>query len=492
MRTKLAYKLFLTFVITGMVSMVLMMGLMHNIFRQELREFVISWEIDRFKDFAGKLGDAYKVHRTWEGVKNSPLAFRDMLFPDISEEARLPLPGSEDAGGGAAGYGPSGTEDPCVPEETYYPAIRRRVTIYDPDMHIIAGRSAAKYEQITTPIKADGQTVGWLGLIKRTDEGISPQEETFLRRQTKIFSLVVFSVLTLSILISVLLSRSILRPVGQITRGAQAMSSRKFDTRIDVKAHDELGNLVRDFNLMAEALERGETLRKQMISDVSHDLRTPVAILRGEIEAMLDGIRAVSVKNIESLYTEVMFLEKLANDLHELSLVDPAAIPDQIGSIDVLATLRQTMDTFGPQFAQASVSLSCDPAPAADVFVTGDGYRFTQVFSNLLENSLRYTDSPGELKIRWMKTAEKLHLTFDDTGPGVPDESLDKLFDRLYRADPSRSRRKGSSGLGLAICKGIVESLFEGKIQADHSPLGGLRITITLPTTSQSKTRGST
>lgn len=474
MKVKLAYKLFLMFVITGMASMILMMGFMRYFFREELRNFVVNWEVDRFQDFAGKLGDAYKVHGNWEDVKHSPLAFRDMLFPDITEEQSLK---------GKPGASGQVVVPPSPNEELYYPAIRRRVTLYDANRHVVAGWSASRYEQIMKPIVVNGQTVGWLGLIKRKNE-TTRLEDNFLYRQTMIFFIVGCSVFSLSVLISILLSRNILRPVDRLARGASAMASRKFDTRIEVKTSDELGRLAEDFNRMAQTLERYETLRKQFISDISHDLRTPLSILKGEIEAMQDGVREMSGRNLESLSTEVMHLEKLANDLHDLAVVDAGGSAATLEPVDVIEVLIGEIGVFTPVFAQESIALTCEPGTGPRLTVMGERHRLAQVFSNLLENSLRYTSPPGELRVSWALEESDLRIRFEDTKPGVPDESLDRLFERLYRIDPSRSRKYIGSGLGLAICKGIVESL-KGRIKADHSTLGGLMIEIVLPVQKQ-------
>jgi len=485
MKVKLAYKLFLMFVFTGMGSMILMMGLMRHFSKQELNDFVINWEIDRFGDFANKLGDSYRIHRDWELVKGPPNAFRDMLFPDISEEncASKHNVQQGNQAGDASGYGP-GTAGAPKSVEAYYPAIRRRMTLYDANKNVLAGKAASLHEQIMKPIVVDGKTVGWLGLIKRTEGVTTPEEEKYLYRQTVTLFIVGCSVLSLSVLISILLSRSILRPVYQIAQGAHAMASRKFDTRIEVHTSDELGRMADSFNLMAQTLERYEILRKQLISDVSHDLRTPLSILKGEIEAIQDGVREMSGKSLDSLYTEVIHLEKLANDLYELSLVDNGEIPVVREPVDVIKVLTETIRMFEPRFAQQSLSLDYIPGSDRGITLIGDSHRLAQVFSNLLENSLKYTDAPGKLIIRWKLQDSDLHIIFEDTKPGVPDESLDRLFERLYRLDPSRSHKHGGSGLGLAICKGIVKS-FEGTIRSDHSPLGGLLVEITLPTHKQ-------
>jgi two-component system sensor histidine kinase BaeS len=268
--------------------------------------------------------------------------------------------------------------------------------------------------------------------------------------------------------------------VELITQGAHAVASRKFDARIDVRTGDELGQLAEDFNMMAQTLERYENLRKQWISDISHELRTPVSILRGEIEAIQDGLREVTDKNIGSLHAEVMHLQKLINDLHSLAVADNGSLSMKKEKIDIIGLLENSAEKFRPQYSRAGITLEFDKIPGENIFVTTDRDRLSQVFSNIFENTLRYTDSPGEMKIRHEVRHGKIHLYFEDSKPGVPEESFAKLFDRLYRVDTSRSRKRGGSGLGLAICKSIIESS-GGEINASGSRLGGLMIEIVMP-----------
>lgn len=363
--------------------------------------------------------------------------------------------------------------------EPHPPLIEQRLTLFDAHQQVVAGDARSTRDHILRPIVVDGKTVGWLGLKVRRAL-TNPLEQTFRRRQAWTFFIVGCAVLLLSAAVSYLSARHILQPVARLTQGAHALASRKFDTRIEVHTADELGQLADDFNRMAQTLEHYERLRQQWISDISHELRTPLAILRGEIEAIQDGVREMSGSNLASLHAEVLHLEKLVNDLHALSLADTGVLSSAQAPVDVLAVLQESVDLFAPRFADAAIALALDPDPTQPIIMTGDADRLAQVFANLLENSLRYTRSPGKLRIWWKLIGPRIHLNFEDTTPGVPEEALAKVFDRLYRVDRSRARASGGSGLGLAISKGIVEA-FGGEIRAAHSTLGGLRIEIVLP-----------
>jgi two-component system sensor histidine kinase BaeS len=175
-----------------------------------------------------------------------------------------------------------------------------------------------------------------------------------------------------------------------------------------------------------------------------------------------------------------MHLGKLVGDLHELSMADMGVLSAKLEPVDVIKVLQDTLGIFSSRFVKEQFAVSYDQKPGEPTIVLGDKDRLAQVFSNIIENTLRYTESPGELRIHWYKTGNDVRIVFEDTQPGVPHSTLERLFERLYRIEPARSRKDGGSGLGLAICKNIVEA-FGGEIWADHSGMGGLRLEILLP-----------
>ena len=250
-----------------------------------------------------------------------------------------------------------------------------------------------------------------------------------------------------------------------------------------MRSGDELGQLVADFNVMAQTLEQYEEMRKQWISDISHELRTPLSILRGEIEAMQDGVRDLNREALESLHSEVWHLGKIVDDLHELCMADSGALHLERKPIDPIEVLKETLKLFHTSFEQAQIEIQSDVLPDKGIILSGDGSRLAQLYANILENTLRYADAPGTLRILCDISAAHLTVAFEDSGPGVPKESLNRLFDRLYRVDSARTRTKGGSGLGLAICRAIAEN-HGGTISAVNGASGGLRIEIMLPITS--------
>jgi two-component system sensor histidine kinase BaeS len=329
------------------------------------------------------------------------------------------------------------------------------------------------------PIEADSQVIGWLGVKKHMHPSHHLDIE-FMRHQSQVFYAAGAFALILAVLVTLALSRHLLRPVKELEKGARALSSRRFDTRITVNSSDELGRLAADFNAMAGALERHQQTQQQWLVDISHELRTPLAILRGEIEAMQDGIRTVTTKALDSLHFEVLHLSRIVGDLHDLASIESWNSRAEQEPVDLPEVLKETLETFKTRLELRGMRIDLDAAVGQKVPISADAGRLTQLFSNLLENTLRYATAPGVLKICLQVLSGEVLLSFEDSGPGVPKESLPFLFDRLYRVDRARSREHGGSGLGLAICKSIVES-FGGKIEASNSLRGGLRISMSFP-----------
>lgn len=219
-------------------------------------------------------------------------------------------------------------------------------------------------------------------------------------------------------------------------------------------------------------------MRRAFMADISHELRTPLAILRGELEAIQDGVRKLTPESILSLQGEVATLTKLVDDVHQLSLSDEGALAYRKSQTDLVPLLELVSGNFRHRYAQHPLTLTLTLPDQAPQF--GDPDRLMQLFTNLMENSLRYTDPGGTLHISLHQTPGGNVLHFDDSTPGISDAQREQIFERFYRAEGSRNRASGGSGLGLAICQNIVEA-HDGTIVAEHSDAGGVRITVHLP-----------
>ncbi|WP_157834683.1 ATP-binding protein [Oceanospirillum beijerinckii] len=359
------------------------------------------------------------------------------------------------------------------------PGFDIRLAIYDQNRNPILFKKPREKIKHWLPIQVDNETVGWIGL-----EGFQLETDqlasSFLQQQQESAYLIAAAILILALGVAALLARQFLRPIHKVAYGAKRVASGDYSHQVDVKGQDELAQLARDFNQMTATLKRTEGLRKQWISDISHELRTPIAVLSGEIEALLDGIRQPTPERINSLYSDVQGLGQLVEDLHQLSLADQGALELSCQQVDLYKIICNLMIPFVPRLEEKGLTLELNANRKLSFIVYGDARRLTQLITNLLENSLRYTDSGGITLLSLQPQEDQVLLIIEDSTPGVPEDSLNRIFDRLYRVDKSRSRSVGGSGLGLSICKNIVEA-HGGKVSASQSHLGGLKISIYLP-----------
>ena len=482
MRFKLSYKIFAAFVLASLLVVGLMVGLIRFYVTRNFADYVNKSLLERYSQVADALAARYQTSKSWQGLKNNPERWVEILRSSLPpkdfehDKRALQAPDSESSR--------SGRSDQEIPSAKPYRRIQRlarKLALFDADQqHIVGGRAGVPYDGYNLrEIVVDGQTVGMLGFHKR-EHLTSPLAVGFLTQQSQILYIIGGGILLLAAVVAFLLSRHLLAPVNKLTAGTQALTSRRFDTRIEVKSLDELGQLAADFNTMAHTLENYEEMRRQWISDIAHELRTPLSILRGEIEALKDGIREANNETLDSLDTEVRHLSKIVNDLHELSLADAGALTIKKVPVNPAIVLQDTLGNFRQSLADKQIAVECDFEDQDSVIIIGDADRLRQLFSNLLENVLRYADAPGYLKIKQFRTENRLILSFEDSGPGVPESALAHLFDRLYRVDRSRTRSHGGSGLGLSICKSVVNTL-GGEIRASNGNSGGLRIEIEFP-----------
>lgn len=341
----------------------------------------------------------------------------------------------------------------------------------------VAGRPVVGAAQRRPVIHGD-EAVGWLALRPRavSDDGLAYR---FLAHQTRLLYLIAALGLLFAAVSASLLADHLLGPLRVLTRGARALTAGDLATRIELQRHDELGALARDFDRLARTLEDNECARRRWVADISHELRTPLAILRGELEALEDGVRDWNPATLASLQGEVGRLQKLVADLYELARSELGSLSYRKVSLDLGELLTRVLDNFATRLAEHRLEVT-PTLPASPVMILADPDRLTQLFANLLNNTLAYTDPGGKLALRCRIADGQAMMDLQDSAPGVPADALPRLFERLYRVEASRNRARGGAGLGLAICRNIVVA-HDGEIHARPSPLGGLWIEIRLP-----------
>src|SRR5581483_5849812 len=357
------------------------------------------------------------------------------------------------------------------------PQTAQRLTLLDAERRPVVGNPEPSDEAATRPIVVDDHVVGWIARVP--ERRISTAADlAFQQQQLRASWIIAGLALAVAALVALVLARAFLQPLKRVAQATHRLAAGNYDTRVTVQSRDELGRLAEDFNRLAESLERNEALRRRFMADVSHELRTPLAVLSGELEALEDGVRPLTRESLASLRNEVSALGKLVNDLNQLALADSGALAYRKQTLDVVPLVSQALDSHRDRLAERALAVETAWNGAAPVF--GDADRLRQLFRNLLENSVRYTDPGGRVRVAARRDGERVVVEFDDSAPGVPPDALPQLFERFYRVDASRSRANGGSGLGLAICRSIAAA-HGGDIAAAPSPLGGLRVSVSLP-----------
>lgn len=460
-KSRLGWKVFGMLLLNAAVIIGVMAGAFRWNVSQGVEKLVRDQAQDRLAQVADLLGKAYQREGSWERVLQRP-EIRGLLVMPFG-----PSPES---------FHEREDDDEEESHRRYRQFRMLPTSLLDERGRVLAGRPPAE-SALRIPVKAFGRTVGTLAMSVRPRIPGS-REDRFLDQQEHLMWTLAFSMGLMAVLLSLGLTWSLLRPIQSLAVGTQAIASRKFDTRIPPHGRDELGQLAEDFNRMASNLEAFEEERRRWIADTSHELGTPLAVLRGEIEALQDGIREPTPERLNSLHSEVMRLTRLVEDLKLINRAEAGRLELQQRPLDLTPFLRELTARFANRLEQSQLEVEWVIAPS--LWVRADPERLEQVFTNLLENVLRYADPPGTLRLSGMQQGARVRCTVEDSGPGVSESLLPRLFDRFFRVEGSRNRETGGSGLGLAICKNLIEA-HDGTIQARHSELGGLCIEIELP-----------
>jgi signal transduction histidine kinase len=273
------------------------------------------------------------------------------------------------------------------------------------------------------------------------------------------------------------LSRGMTSPLREMADATQAMARGDYDRRVTATSRDEVGQLARAFNDMAEQLAANDRMRRDLVANVSHELRTPITALRAKLENMLDGVEPVERSTLETMLSQVDRLGRLVAQLLDLSRLESGAVPLERRRFPIEPLLQHA--TREAELRQSDVQLVVEVDPP-DLAVDADPERIHQVVANLVENAVRHSPSGGAVVLRAHRVGEAVALEVADEGPGIPPADAEKVFERFYRADAARSSRDGGAGLGLAIAQWIVD-LHGGTIRPEQVEPHGCRMIVTIP-----------
>jgi len=353
-----------------------------------------------------------------------------------------------------------------------------RIALLDKHKKRVNGYPDIGNDALLRPIVVADETVGWLAVtpFQSVTEAGGERFQQYQLRTSLVMG--AFSLL-LAMLIAWWIARTLLEPVKRVAAATHRLASGDYSGRVVVASHDEVGQLARDFNQLAYTLERNEQMRREFMADVSHELRTPLSVLRGELEAIEDGVRTLNHESMKSLQGEVSMLSKLVDDLYELSLADVGALTyrKQPCALDQLlqASVSMFQERLNARHLRVELDLPPPPAPPSPA-----PHPLQPLFTTLRDTPVRSPDPSGLSQSRPVLGRATVCIDSLIPGPGVSDEQLPRLFERFYRGESSRARTSGGAGLGLAICHSIALA-HGGSLSAAHSPLGGLWLTLRLP-----------
>jgi len=413
--------------------------------------------VERFEEVLPRLEQAYVAYGDWHAMVDSRRLWFKVLRGDSAPDdpTRQSFDTSLDTTGAFS-----------------------RLGLRSADGNWVAGYRGTQNLLRREPIAVNGRTVGWLVLAPFT--GVAHEgSRRFIEAQWRVTAIVALLAIALAAVSSWWVTRQLLAPVTQMAHAAKRLSAGHYDLRISARTDDSIGQLANDFNSLAATLQRNESLRRNFFADISHDLRTPLAVLTGELDALEDGVRPLNPEAVHSLQTEANHLKELVERLHELALSDVGALAYRMEALDLSALVRQAVEALRGDLEEKGLTASVS-TPDEPAMVQGDKARLNQLLRNLLHNSSRYTDAPGQVVVSLQGFDGGWLLQVADSAPGVPASQFDRLFERFFRVETSRNRATGGAGLGLAIARNIAQA-HGGAIAAQPSSLGGLAIRVRLP-----------
>lgn len=443
---------FVGVILVGVVAVAVLADLNTS---QAFQQYVARQDVVVQSGLLDDLAVFYKQHGNWEGV----------------ESVMSTAPGTG-TGPNGQGHGQKRGHPTLVLAES-----NGRI-VYDEQNTRTGDTLTADERASALPVVLDGRTVGLLVVGGSTSGTLPPSALSFLDNLRRSLLITALAVGALGILLSLLISRTLTAPLADLVKAARAFAARNWNYQVKVGGTSEISEVGRAFHEMARELQAGETARRNLVADIAHELRTPLAVMQGNLQAMLDEVYPLEQREIATLYDQTRLLARLVDDLRELSLADAGQLPLHVQSIDPLPVMRATAEQFAfvADAQHVSIEFTTDETLLQ---IQADPARLAQILRNLLTNALRHTPSGGTIRLI-AKADTSMHFTISDTGEGIASEDLPHIFERFYRADKARPRTQDSTGLGLAICQAWVKAM-GGKIGAESTPGQGSRFWFTLP-----------
>ena len=453
------WRLFLSFVLIALVSIGSVLILARQGAIQEVRTYMFRGGMAGLEGIVTALEDHYQSHQSWDGA---------------AQLLGLPGPGQGNRRGNQGNPAPMGG----MMNQSLQLADSQGNLIVDSKNPSAAGSIDESDLRQAIPLQVDDNVVGYL-----VHEGgtvfTSGDDTELLNRLTSAGYMAAGVAIVFALLLALILSSRLLKPVRVLTEAASDLADGDLSKRVAIRGSDELSVLGQTFNQMASSIENAEESRQAMTADIAHELRTPLAVQRAQIEALQDGVYPATEENIAAILEQNIFLTRLVSDLRTLALADAGQLQLDKTMTDMIKLTVKVTDQFRPQASERGIELQFSQQSDCKRICVDPG-RVEQIIGNLLSNALRYTPDDSWVKINLNCSIEKVELTVRDNGPGISEEAQERIFERFYRADHSRSRSEGGTGLGLAIARQLAEAQ-GGKLTARNQPEGGAVFKLSFP-----------
>jgi signal transduction histidine kinase len=330
-----------------------------------------------------------------------------------------------------------------------------------------------------TALQQQDQTVGYLVFTPGPVMTLRPTEQFFIDQVRQNLLLAALIASAIGAALGLLLSRTLTRPLDRLASAARAIAAKDLTQRVEPAGTIEVANVAHAFNDMAASLQKSEELRRNLVADVAHELRTPLSVMQGTLTAQLDGVFPLDLSETAKLYDETRLLSRLVDDLRELAQVEAGQLPLNLGAIDLKRVIASTVGAFEGVASEKQIALHAEAADRLPL-VQADSERVAQVLRVLISNALRHTPAHGTITIAAIFMTDQVEVSVRDTGDGIAAAERPYVFERFWRGDKSRARESGGSGLGLAIAKQLIEAQ-GGSIGVESTIGQGSRFWFKLP-----------
>ncbi len=452
----------ISLILVAVVSILAVVGFAQFSTAKEINTYMFRGGMAGLNVLVNNLEQFHEINNSWEGV--APLF-------DERPSTNNHMPGMM----GQAG--PGGARD--LTKQHLIMAQESGVILIDTDNQRI-GTQLDDQEKIASIQLKDtrGNLIGYLFFANGVQ--FQPGEErALILKLNSAAKNAAFLAGGVALLLAMLLGYLILRPVKRLTLAANQIAGGDLSQRVPVEGKDELADLGKAFNMMAESLENAQSTRKAMTSDIAHELRTPLAIQRAILEAIQDGVYPLDLEQIQQVYDQNQSLTHLVDDLRTLALADAGELKLEKVETDINGLIEKTFAQFQAQAEQKSIKLELE-LPGDTRAIQVDPFRIEQIIKNLINNALRYSPNGSAVLGKIGNQEKSIILSIKDQGDGIPAEEMDNIFERFYRADRSRSRGEGGTGLGLAISRQLARA-HNGDLTVRNHPEGGAEFILCLP-----------